>query len=205
MRSTPGCHSNSLTQLRATLAAAHPDLARFDAIARADAGAFADLAALGGAVDKAPFASGRRGFLPHQPDRARFARHGRMFGPGPRAQARGGGIGLVTDEQRNALSPSWSRPPAVIGVGALVDAAVVVVSLCRSSFTTACRRGRRLDARGRFRLVSALRDREPGVARLPLGDGASSIWTARFGRRCSCAADRTWSDPGALCSCSRIS
>jgi NADH-quinone oxidoreductase subunit G len=48
---------DSLTQLRATLAAAYPDLMRFDAVARADAGSLSSLAALGGTVDKAPFAS----------------------------------------------------------------------------------------------------------------------------------------------------
>ena len=47
---------DSLTQLRAALAAAYPHLVRFDAIAPADAGVFGQLAALGGAVDKAPFA-----------------------------------------------------------------------------------------------------------------------------------------------------
>ena len=47
---------DSLTQLRAALAAAYPHLVRFDAIVPADAGVFAPLAALGGAVDKAPFA-----------------------------------------------------------------------------------------------------------------------------------------------------
>ena len=45
---------DSLTQLRATLAAAYPDLARFDVIARADAGVFSGLAALGGPLDRAP-------------------------------------------------------------------------------------------------------------------------------------------------------
>jgi NADH-quinone oxidoreductase subunit G len=47
---------DSLTQLRAALAAAYPFLVRFDAVAPADAGVFGQLAALGGAVDKAPFA-----------------------------------------------------------------------------------------------------------------------------------------------------
>ena len=35
----------------------------------------------------------RRGLLPHQPDRARLPRHGRMFGPGSRRVRRSGGIG----------------------------------------------------------------------------------------------------------------
>ncbi|HEY1780263.1 MAG TPA: NADH-quinone oxidoreductase subunit NuoG [Roseiarcus sp.] len=46
---------DSLTQLRAALAAAYPFLVRFDAIAPADAGVFTSIAALGGAIDKAPF------------------------------------------------------------------------------------------------------------------------------------------------------
>ena len=48
---------DSLTQLRAALAAAYPHLVRFDVVAPADAGVFGQLATLGGAVDKAPFAS----------------------------------------------------------------------------------------------------------------------------------------------------
>ena len=47
---------DSLTQLRAALAVAYPSLVRFDAVASADAGVFKSIAALGGAVDKAPFA-----------------------------------------------------------------------------------------------------------------------------------------------------
>ena len=46
---------NSLTQLRAALAVAYPFLVRFDAIAPADASVFTSIAALGGAIDKAPF------------------------------------------------------------------------------------------------------------------------------------------------------
>ncbi len=48
---------DSLTQLRATVNAAHPHLARLDEITPADAGALANLASLGGALDKAPFVS----------------------------------------------------------------------------------------------------------------------------------------------------
>src|SRR5581483_7554863 len=48
---------DSLTQLRATVNAAHPHLARLDEIEPADAGVFANLASLGGALDKAPFLS----------------------------------------------------------------------------------------------------------------------------------------------------
>ena len=48
---------DSLAQLRAALYAAHPHLARLDAIEPADAGVLAGLAALGGALDKAPFAA----------------------------------------------------------------------------------------------------------------------------------------------------
>jgi NADH-quinone oxidoreductase subunit G len=46
---------DSLAQLRAALAAAHPFLVRFDSVAPADASVFGSIAALGGAVDKAPF------------------------------------------------------------------------------------------------------------------------------------------------------
>src|SRR5262249_18481021 len=46
---------DSLTQLRAALAVAYPSLVRFDVIAPADAGVFGSIAALGGAVDSAPF------------------------------------------------------------------------------------------------------------------------------------------------------
>jgi NADH-quinone oxidoreductase subunit G len=48
---------DSLTQLRAALNAAHPHLAKLDEITPADAGGFALLAGLGGALDKAPFVS----------------------------------------------------------------------------------------------------------------------------------------------------
>jgi len=47
---------DSLTQLRAALHGAHPHLAGLDQVASADAGDLAKLAALGGAVDKTPFA-----------------------------------------------------------------------------------------------------------------------------------------------------
>src|SRR6202034_1528336 len=46
---------DSLAQLRAALAVAYPFLVRFDVVAPADAGVFNSIAALGGAVDKAPF------------------------------------------------------------------------------------------------------------------------------------------------------
>ncbi len=48
---------DSLGALRAALAAAHPDLVKLDWIAPADAGALSALAGLGGALDRAPFAS----------------------------------------------------------------------------------------------------------------------------------------------------
>jgi NADH-quinone oxidoreductase subunit G len=46
---------DSLGQLRAALAAAYPFLVRYDAVAPADAGVLAPLAALGGAIEEAPF------------------------------------------------------------------------------------------------------------------------------------------------------
>ncbi len=48
---------DSLTQLRAALGAAHAHLVRFDQIAPADSAALTAAAALGGAVDRAPFRS----------------------------------------------------------------------------------------------------------------------------------------------------
>ncbi len=53
---------DSLTQLRATLAAAYPHLVRFDAITPAAAAALVAVSALSGAVDKAPFASSVQDF-----------------------------------------------------------------------------------------------------------------------------------------------
>jgi NADH-quinone oxidoreductase subunit G len=46
---------DSMTQLRAALAVAYPFLVRFDLIAPTDGGVFNSIAALGGAVDSAPF------------------------------------------------------------------------------------------------------------------------------------------------------
>jgi NADH-quinone oxidoreductase subunit G len=48
---------DSMTQLRAALNAAHPHLAKLDEITPAEANVFSNLAGLGGAPDKAPFAS----------------------------------------------------------------------------------------------------------------------------------------------------
>ena len=49
---------DSLNQLRAALNAAHPHLARLDEVAPAETGDFARLAAIGGALDKAPLVTG---------------------------------------------------------------------------------------------------------------------------------------------------
>ena len=48
---------DSLPALRAALAAAHPDLVKYDAVAPADPAVFAALAGRGGALERAPFAS----------------------------------------------------------------------------------------------------------------------------------------------------
>jgi len=48
---------DSLAGLRAALAVAHPDLVKYDAVTPADPGVFSALAARGGALDRAPFAS----------------------------------------------------------------------------------------------------------------------------------------------------
>ncbi len=53
---------NSLTQLRAALAAAHPDLVRFDAVVAADPAALVGLSAVVGSVDKAPFGASVQDF-----------------------------------------------------------------------------------------------------------------------------------------------
>ena len=53
---------NSLTQLRATLAAAYPELVRFDAIVPADPAALAGLSTVVGTVDRAPFGSSVQDF-----------------------------------------------------------------------------------------------------------------------------------------------
>jgi NADH-quinone oxidoreductase subunit G len=53
---------DSLTQLRATLAAAHPDLVRFDTIPAADSATLAGLSAVVGSLDKGPFGSSVQNF-----------------------------------------------------------------------------------------------------------------------------------------------
>jgi NADH-quinone oxidoreductase subunit G len=67
---------DSLTQLRAGLALAYPFLVRFDGIAPADAGVFASIAALGGAVDRSPFVSAVHDFYFTNP----IARASRVMG-----------------------------------------------------------------------------------------------------------------------------
>ena len=53
---------DSLTQLRAALAAAHPDLVRFDAVVAADPAALVGLSAVVGSVDKVPFGASVQDF-----------------------------------------------------------------------------------------------------------------------------------------------
>jgi len=53
---------DSLTQLRATVAAAHPDLVRFDAVVAADPAALVGLSAVVGSVDKTPFGASVQDF-----------------------------------------------------------------------------------------------------------------------------------------------
>ncbi len=53
---------DSLTQLRAALAAAHPDLVRFDAVVAADPAALVGLSAVVGSVEKAPFGASVQDF-----------------------------------------------------------------------------------------------------------------------------------------------
>ena len=62
-----------------------------------DAADIRKLAALGGALDKAPFRRAVDGFLFHQPDRARFRRDGGMLGARRwRRRADGGGVSGMT-------------------------------------------------------------------------------------------------------------
>ena len=84
---------DSLPQLRQKLYAEHPHLAAIGAIASGDgAAAVQALAAFARhAVARAVPQPGAR-LLPHEPDRPRLARHGRMLRPCPRAPARGGGV-----------------------------------------------------------------------------------------------------------------
>ena len=77
---------DSLTQLRAALAAAYPYLVRFDAIAPAGGRRLRPARGARRRDRRAPFVRPSR-LLPHQPDRARLARHGRVFGPGGGASA----------------------------------------------------------------------------------------------------------------------
>ena len=108
---------DSLTQLRAALAAAYPHLVRFDQVAPADPAALTAVAGARRRDRPGAVPVARRGLLSHQPDRARLARHGRMLGPGAGPGASSRGIGA--DEQRIANptrllvapdSRSWSGP-----------------------------------------------------------------------------------------------
>ena len=49
----------------------------------------------GGSVEKAPFKTTGRGFLPDQPDRARVGGDGGMLPPGLRADADGSGVSVT--------------------------------------------------------------------------------------------------------------
>ena len=84
---------DSLAALRAALAAAHPDLVKYDVVAPADPGVFAALAARDGALERAPFASPVADFYLTNP----IARASRVMAECSALRARpgpaGGGIG----------------------------------------------------------------------------------------------------------------
>ena len=105
---------DSLTQLRAALAVAYPFLVRFDAIAPADAGVFTSIAALGGAIDKAPFVPAVTDFYFTNP----IARASRVMAECSALRAgrsaRGGRVERLHDDQRYALpfcSSALGRDP----------------------------------------------------------------------------------------------
>ena len=109
---------------------------------------------------------GRRRLLPHQSDRARLSRHGRMFGLGPGRSARGGGIGRFRDEQRNTHPPSFSA----LGTDSRRRRRRHHRDRRRAVASDQKRRdvrGRRMDARERCRLAAEARAREPAAAGMP--------------------------------------
>ena len=73
-----------------------PHLMRVDQIEAGKAGDIKALAGKGGTLEKPAFKPLGRGFLSHQPDRARVRRHGGMFAAGVGADADGSGVS-VTD------------------------------------------------------------------------------------------------------------
>jgi NADH-quinone oxidoreductase subunit G len=79
---------DSLTALRAALAAAHPDLVKLDVVAPADPSVFAALAAKGGALERAPFASPIGDFYLTNP----IARASRVMAECSALRARGGAL-----------------------------------------------------------------------------------------------------------------
>ncbi len=93
---------NSLTQLRATLAAAYPHLVRFDKIAPADPAALTGLAAVIGSVDQAPFGSSVQDFYLTNP----IARASRVMAECSAAGAAGAG-----SRRRNRFDPMSSATP----------------------------------------------------------------------------------------------
>ena len=72
-----------------------PHLMRIDQIEPGKADDVKALAGKGGSVDKTPFKTFGRGFLPDQPDRAGVGGDGGMFPPGVRANADGSGVSVT--------------------------------------------------------------------------------------------------------------
>ena len=86
---------DSLQALRQAMFKAVPHLMRLDQIEPGKADDVKALAGKGGSVDKTPFKSLGRGFLPDQPDRAGVRGHGGMFPAGVRANADGSGVSVT--------------------------------------------------------------------------------------------------------------
>ena len=86
---------DSLATLRQTIFKAVPHLMRVDQIEPGRADDIKSLAGKGGALEKPAFKTSDRGFLSHQPDRARLRRHGGMFAAGIGADADGSGVSVT--------------------------------------------------------------------------------------------------------------
>jgi NADH-quinone oxidoreductase subunit G len=79
---------DSLAELRAALAAAHPDLVKYDVVTPADPSVFAALAARGGALERAPFVSSVTDFYLTNP----IARASRVMAECSALRARGSSL-----------------------------------------------------------------------------------------------------------------
>ena len=98
---------NTLAELRAAMYKVAPHLAAPRPGRAGRCGGSRALAEGEGETSPEPFLSPDHGLLPHQPDRARLAHHGRMLGPAVGRDAGGGGVGDERDDlRRSPLSSS---------------------------------------------------------------------------------------------------